>query len=474
MSGGRGAVAAGTTGGTTPLFEHDLDLCMRCSACAATCPTYGVLGHEGFSPRGRVQVAGALLEGRLEPNPRSLEFLDTCLHCEACRTACPNDVPVTRLVDLALDLPDFKPLGPAPNRAVRLMLWAVAHPWTLALLRPGLWLWQRLRLGRLAKSAGHRVPWLASLAEVAAGLPPMPSPFRPALPARHAPALPAPLAPARRLQAGSGRVAFFLGCVQEAVFAETNRASISLLQAAGLEVASAPGQGCCGALHLHQGRVNDARSMARRNIAAFEAAGPEWVVNSAGGCGATLREYGSLLAGDPEWASRAAAFSSRVRDISDFLAGLPLSGGEGGTGRDGPEPHRPRSTPLPLRVTIQDSCHLVHVQGVRSPLRTLLTPVAGRGLVELPRPDQCCGSAGVYNLERTELALAILDRKMEDVKSTGADVVVTANPGCTLQLRLGVARAGLTGQVRVLHVADLLWESVRPTESERKGGGSRG
>ena len=422
--------------------QHDLDLCMRCSACSATCPTYGVLGHEGFSPRGRVQVAAALLEERLEPGSRALEFLDSCLHCEACRTACPNGVPVTQLVDLALDLPGLSSLSEPAPMSVRLLLWAVTRPWAMAGLRFGLWLWQRSGLGG---SDGLAAKWpslrrlLGPLAELDAGLPEIPSPLLPPLPA--AAALPASAPPAHAPVVG-----FFLGCVQEAVFAETNRASLALLQRAGASPVDAPGQTCCGALHLHQGRLSAARDLARRNIAAFEASGAEFVINSAGGCGASLKQYGDLLKDDPAWAERAARFAARVRDISEFLVEHPLPG---------------PVAPLPERVTIQDSCHLAHLQGVKSPLRQLLQPVAGGGLVELPRPDQCCGSAGVYNLEHTDLSLAILDRKMEDVAVTGADVVVTANPGCTLQMRVGVARAGRQGRVRVAHVADLLWESVR-------------
>lgn len=456
----------------TDKVQHDLDLCMRCSACSATCPTYGVLGHEGFSPRGRVQLAAALLEGRLEPGSRALEFLDTCLHCEACRTACPNGVPVTGLVDLALDLPELKALAEPAPAAVGLLLWAVPRRWTMALLRAGIWFWQWSGLSDLARRHPAWLRLLGNLAQLEPALPQVPGPL---LPPRRPPAL-RPAAAARpsdapRVGADGGqgpRVAFFFGCIQEAVFAETNRASLGLLESAGAQLLEAPGQTCCGAMHLHQGKEAAARRLGRRNIEAFERSGADFVVNSAGGCGAMLRQYADLFADDSAWAERARVFSAGVRDISEFLV-------ETGGPAAAPAPVQalPVAT-LPERIAVQDSCHLSHVQGVKSPLRRLLGPIAGGGLVELRRPDQCCGSAGVYNIEQPLLSMSILDKKMEDVAETGATVVATANPGCTLQMRLGVVRAGLQGRVRVEHVADLAWAALQQGESPGVGGASGG
>jgi glycolate oxidase iron-sulfur subunit len=235
------------------------------------------------------------------------------------------------------------------------------------------------------------------------------------------------------------RVAFFAGCVMRIAFAETNRATVRVLARAGCEVAMPEDQVCCGALNIHAGDREYAKALARRNIEAFEGGGAEWVVVNAAGCGAVLKEYGDLLSHDPAWAERAAAFSAKVRDFSEALAEV------------GPAPPM-RS--LPSRVVYQDACHLLHAQRIRQQPRDLIGAIPGVTLVEMRDGDRCCGSAGIYNLTEPEMAERLGEQKAANVVDTGADVVVSANPGCLIQLRALLARRGV--RTRAVHLADLL------------------
>jgi glycolate oxidase iron-sulfur subunit len=287
------------------------------------------------------------------------------------------------------------------------------------------------RLGVVAWAARH--PWLRrlapSLAQMAELLPPVPHPSTWTPP----PARSAGLTWAR------GRAGLMLGCAQRFLLPELNRASARVLVRAGYEVLTPPDQGCCGALHQHLGDLEEARRLARRMIATFEAAGADVVVANAAGCGAAMKEYGHLLDGDPEWRERAAAFSGRVKDISEVLAPVSWNGdlrSVSGT------------------VTYHDACHLAHAQGVRAAPRTLLAQVPGIRLVELPESDVCCGSAGVYNLLQPVVAERILERKIERIKGTGAAYVAAGNIGCLLQLQLGLRRAGLATQA--VHPVEIL------------------
>jgi glycolate oxidase iron-sulfur subunit len=216
------------------------------------------------------------------------------------------------------------------------------------------------------------------------------------------------------------------------------------LQKNGCEVSVPAGQTCCGALHVHSGLRDDARVLARKNIDALEAGNYDAIITNAAGCGSTLKEYGELLEHDPAYAKKAQAFASRVRDINEFLAAIAWNTDFG---------------PLPITVTYQDSCHLAHGQKVRIPPRKLLRSIPRLQFREMPLSDQCCGSAGIYNLLQPDMASALLDKKMSSIETTRADVIVTANPGCMLQLRAGVAQRG-TGQ-RVAHVVEILDEAYR-------------
>ncbi len=234
------------------------------------------------------------------------------------------------------------------------------------------------------------------------------------------------------------------GCIANVCFARLNEATVRVLQKNGCEVVVPDGQVCCGSLHVHAGLRDEARGLARRNIDALIDSNCDAILTNAAGCGTTLKEYGDLLVGDPEYATRAHAFSRRMRDVTEFLASIELN---------------PAMKPLPLTVTYQDSCHLAHGQGVRSAPRKLLESIPGLTFREMPLSDLCCGSAGIYNVVQNEMSMQVLERKMECVNRTGADVIATCNPGCMLQLRAGASMHG-KGQ-RVVHVVELLDEAYR-------------
>ena len=233
------------------------------------------------------------------------------------------------------------------------------------------------------------------------------------------------------------------------LYPRAHEATVRVLARHGFSVVVPPDQRCCGALNLHAGDRRTARELARRNIDAFLAAGVEAVIVNSAGCGSTLKEYGELLEPDPAYAEKARRFSAMVQDVTEFLAALPL---------------QPPRSAVPQQVTYQDSCHLVHAQGVSSPPRELLRAIPGLELVEMEAPDRCCGSAGVYSFAQREMSLRLLDDKMRDVAATDASVIATANPGCIMQLEAGLRRHGLSG--RVVHVIELLDEAYRAEEEE--------
>jgi glycolate oxidase iron-sulfur subunit len=295
-----------------------------------------------------------------------------------------------------------------------------------------------LALGRLYERSG--------LQRLARG------PLARALPARlrrleaAAPAIPARPFRARGVLAappGAGtRVAMLTGCVAGELTPRMHEATVRVLARLGCEVVAPPDQACCGALHIHGGDADAARALARRNIAAFEAAGAEAVIVNAAGCGAAMKEYGRLLRHDARWAGRAERFAASVRDVLEFVATRDFAPGLG---------------PVDADVTLQDACHLAHAQGIREAPRRLLRAIPGLRFHEMATPDRCCGSAGLYSAVQPAMSSAVLDAKLRDVAATGAGVVCTENPGCTLQLQTGVRRAGLRAEVR--HVIELLDES---------------
>jgi glycolate oxidase iron-sulfur subunit len=415
--------------------QSDLDRCVHCGLCLNACPTYRELHVEMDSPRGRiyqmVQVAGGA-----EISPSYIEHIDLCLACRGCETACPSGVEYGRLVEAARAEIESKIQRPWRERLIRWLVFRKLLPNRLSLEIAGalLYLYQASGLKRLVGMPGF-LP--ARLREVEALAPDIETPF---FFAYYGKTLPAE--GERR-----HRVAFLGGCIANISFARLNEATVRVLQKNGCEVTIPAGQGCCGALHVHAGIRDQARQLARRNIDALLEGGFDAIITNAGGCGSTLKEYGELLEHDVEYAEKASRFSGLVKDVNEFLASIQLN---------------PPMHVLPLTVTYQDSCHLAHGQKIRSAPRKLLAAIPGLEVREMQLPDLCCGSAGIYNVLHTGMAMSLLKKKMDSVNATGAPVIAASNPGCILQLRAGVKKFG-RGQ-RVAHVVEILDEAYRLEE----------
>jgi glycolate oxidase iron-sulfur subunit len=446
----------------------DYSRCIHCGLCLNQCPTFRLLGEEMDSPRGRIYQVAQVDAGRL-PLAAARLHLDRCLDCRACETACPSGVEYGRIIERArAELHAQSPPGGLRGALLRFFLQRVLPDRSAvnefaALLR----LYRASGLQRLLRAGGFLR--LAGMAEREA-LAPVPhgAPMRNELGATF---------PARGPR--RARVAFLAGCMQPALMGDVNRATIAVLTAFGCEVVVPRGQTCCGALQLHAGMRDFAGSLARRNITAFlpRMAAPipnadsmrggapadaafDAIVTNTAGCGSAMKEYGDLLAGDPEWHDGGAAFAARTRDISEFLAEL------------GPPPGL-SFRPVPWHIaTYQDACHLAHGQRIRSAPRRLLDLVPALELREMQRADQCCGSAGIYNLLEPEIAGRLLADKLDCIRATGAEVVVSANPGCMLQIESGLRRAATAAArpgaaLPVLHVAELLARSLGEESAER-------
>ncbi len=420
----------------SPLTLHGLSVegvnqCVHCGLCLAYCPTFSVLGTEMDSPRGRIFLVKSLAEGRMSLSDSTVRHLSLCLDCRACETVCPAGVPYGQLIEAAkAEIERQRPGGPV-RRIFRWLNFGLllGHPRLLALAASGARLYQASGLQRLARRSGliRRLP--GTLPAWDALLPTVPSKAERAAPPRLTPAE----GPRR------ARVALLTGCVQSVVFGAHNRATARVLAKNGCDVVVPDGQGCCGALNAHGGDHARALAMARSTIDTFEAAGVESVIVNTSGCGAHMKAYGHLLADDPAYAARAKRFVASVQDLAEFLAREPLRG--------------PLS-PVPLTCTYHDPCHVVHGQKIKSEPRQLLAQIPGLRLVELAESDWCCGSAGIYNLTQPEMATRLLHRKVGHVLATQAEALVTANPGCILQIQAGLSAHD--AKVNVLHLVEIL------------------
>jgi glycolate oxidase iron-sulfur subunit len=408
--------------------------CVHCGFCLPTCPTYVLWGEEADSPRGRIYLMETGLAG--EPMTDSMvQHFDRCLGCMACVTACPSGVRYDRLIeDTRAQVERRHPR----TRAERLLRGAIfrlfPYPRRLGLLRGPLRAYQASGVRRLLGPLLARTPTLATLESLA---PRLRRPER--LPER------VPAVGPRRAVVG-----MLTGCVQRAFFPDVNAATARVLAAEGCDVVLPRAQGCCGALSVHTGREAEAQRFARSLIDAFEDAGVDYLVVNAAGCGSSLKEYGDLLRDDPSYAERAAALAAKVRDVSEVLVELG--------------PVAPRH-PLPLSVAYHDACHLAHAQGVRAQPRRLLADIPGLSLREIASAEICCGSAGVWNVLNPEPARELGDRKARDVLATGADLLVTANPGCLMQVAAAVHRAG--GVIGLAHTVQVLDASIRGLPAHR-------
>lgn len=420
--------------------------CIRCGLCLTSCPTYVETRRETSSPRGRIHLIEAVAEGHLDvADPTFVDQMYECLDCRACEDVCPSGVAYGQLVETARAQIERARPRPLWQRAARFAAFGglFADMRSMRLASAALRLYQRSGLRRVARGSGALR--LLGLASTEAMLPEMPAAF-----VRSTGQVYPPLSAPRR-----GRVALFAGCVMSTAFAQTDRATVRVLTANGYEVVMPEGQGCCGALTVHGGALERARALARRNIAAFETAGADFVVVNAAGCGSALKEYDRLLESDDAWARRAAAFVARVRDVTELLGALEAEGSL-----------NVAFASLPLRVTYQEPCHLAHAQRITQQPRRLLGAIPGLQLIEMDEPKLCCGSAGIYNLTRPVMAGQLGQRKAGHVTATSAQAVVTANPGCHMQLRATLAAAG--SPVPVLHIVDVLdaaYRGVNPLES---------
>jgi glycolate oxidase iron-sulfur subunit len=462
--------------------------CVHCGFCLPACPTYSLWGEEMDSPRGRIHLVTQVLDGA-ELSPAAVGHFDRCLGCMACMTACPSGVQYDRLIEAARSWtddpahapavaprgamaeggpgvqevagadgpeagagiqgnairPGVVPVGggrhrPLRDRAARSAIFAVfPYPRRLRALAGPLRLLQRTGLDRLVARSGlpgRLSPVLGAAMDLA------PQPGTP---------VPSGRLPERVAARGTRRavVGMLTGCVQSVFFPQVNIATARVLAAEGCDVVIPRGQGCCGALSLHSGRAGEAANFARHAIETFEQAEVEAIVVNSAGCGSAMKEYAALLADDPEWAPRAAALSAKVRDFAEFLAGLFETAG-------GPAAAR---HPLPVRAAYHDACHLAHSQRVTTAPRALLNGIPDLELAEIPEAGMCCGSAGVYNLLQPEAARELGQRKAASVYSTGARLLISANPGCSLQIASALGAQGES--IAVAHTAEILDASIR-------------
>jgi glycolate oxidase iron-sulfur subunit len=405
-----------------------INACVHCGFCLQACPTYLALEDENDSPRGRIFLMRSLLEGTLSPDNDSVQtHISRCLGCRACETACPSGVPYGHLLEATrATLAESRRI---PFLA-RLILAVFKNRWLLSIVMFG---------SRLL--AATPLPTLLSRLNGRTG-------FSMAMLASSGSALERDV---YRTPAGGerGTAAVLDGCVMDGLFTETNRATERVLKVNGYAITTAKGQRCCGALHAHAGDLENARDLARRNIEAFESSGADVIAVNAAGCGAMMKDYGHLLKDDPAWSARAAALSAKVRDVTELLADA------------GPRP----GAPLPLRVSYDAPCHLLHAQRISLAPLAVLAAIPQLDLVPLRDSDQCCGAAGIFNLIEPETSDAVLATKLANIAESGSQFIATGNPGCLMQIGAGLLRSG--SRARAIHPVDLLDASYAMVQGGR-------
>ncbi len=411
-----------------------LSACVKCGFCLPTCPTYLLWGNEMDSPRGRIQLMRAVEEGRAPIGDTVIRHLDRCVGCMACVTACPSGVDYTQLLESFREQIAQSPERSVADRLWRRLLFAVLpYPRRLRLMKVplasyrGIWsLLERL-------SVLQRFPrWSTALADLGCSI--SLDGFTGSWPKR----IPA-------VGVSRAKTGLLTGCVQRVFFDPVNRATVRTLTAEGCEVVIPSQQGCCGALSWHAGLSDQARRLAKSVIESFERSNVDHVVTNVAGCGSVMKTYGQLFEGDGKWATRAQAFSRKVKDISEVMSDLT--------------PTRARRHPLDLRVAYHDPCHLLHGQTLRDQPRLLLASIPNLNILPIPEGSVCCGSGGAYNLLQPVAAAALGDRKIEQLRTVNADIVATSNAGCLLQIQAAGRRA--THDLPVLHPIQLLDAAIR-------------
>ena len=409
--------------------------CVHCGFCLPACPTYVLWGEEMDSPRGRIYMMKKSAQGEAPLDQRFGLHMDNCLGCMACMTACPSGVQYNKLIeDTRAQVERNVPRSTTDSLFRKILFATFPYVRRLRLLALPMLLYQRSGLQKLLRASGLLRLLPKRLLQMESLLPRVPVGFMQSLPAKVSPAS----APRRR-------AGMLSGCVQQVFFQHVNQATARVLAAEGCEVVIPKAQECCGALMLHSGLDEQAAALARRMIAIFEKAKVDTIVINAAGCGSTMKEYGHLLRDDPAWAARASEFSAKCKDISEILCELPA--------------RSPRHA-LPMRVAYHDACHLRHAQAIHAEPRRLLATIPGLEVAEIEESSLCCGSAGVYNLLHPEPANQLGDRKVENLLATKAEAVISANPGCLLQLMSGLRRRGLNA-MPTYHMVELLDASIR-------------
>jgi glycolate oxidase iron-sulfur subunit len=416
-----------------PSYESILQ-CMRCGFCLAVCPTYALTNRERSSPRGRAALARAVAEGRLEFTRAVGEEAFFCLDCKACSTACPSGVRVGTIMEFCRSQeqvfhPPSLPAGMLREFILQRMLPSPALMETSLL---PLRLYQRLGLQWAVRNLGIHKLLPSVLAKMEGILPPLSRPLRQTIP---------PLIPA--LGKKRGRVAFFLGCAMSLVFPDVSRQTARILSQQGFDVLTPDEVKCCGAPHLAEGDRDTARRLALINLDLFLGLNADFIVTDCAGCGCALKEYEEILEGLADH-GRLTAFRAKIRDISELLAEVDIRTEE--------------LMPVPLTVTYHEPCHLVHGQGLAGPPRQVIRKIPGVELREMKESSWCCGMAGSFALKEIETSRRLLERKLANVEATGAEVLVTANPGCHLQLASGLRELGM--KQPVLHIVELFGRSL--------------
>ncbi|WP_426445310.1 (Fe-S)-binding protein [Paenibacillus sp. S-38] len=425
-------------------LDYDqLTNCMRCGFCLPACPTFKETGVEPESPRGRIALMKAVADGIMDPDQAFQDQMNHCLGCRACEPVCPADVKYGQLMEQARDAIEDHTRHSIPVTGLRRLFFKgiFPHRRRLKWLGRSLSFYQRSGLRTVARRSGMLRLFPQPMREMEQILPEASAQGVVERLGTLYPAKGEPIA----------RVALFRGCIMDVLFSQTNVNTVKLLSEAGFEVYIPKEQVCCGALHAHSGEMEQARVLARRNLDAFNEAGIEHIVSNAGGCGALLVEYGHLLQEDPEYRGLAEWFASRVMDVSRLLLER---------GRIPAFVETCASPAEPLTITYQDSCHLRNVMKSPDAPRQLMRQVAHARFVEMKEADRCCGSAGIYNMTQPEMAGQLLEHKMEHAGQTGARYLLTSNPGCLLQMKLGVRKHGAGGHMEVQHVVDFLYERI--------------
>ena len=427
-----GGLPGGFTGPDAP-SEADLYRCVHCGLCLSSCPTYVETALEMESPRGRIALMKAVNEGRVEITPRIVSHWEACLQCRACQAVCPSGVPYGRIMERTRA--QVKNAGLQSKELKRFSKFflnsALPHPGKLRLGAHLIRIYQRLGLQKLLRQSHllHLVP--GGIAGLESQLPPLSKKF---------------FVPSNTVHKAQGEkkitVALLSGCVMPLMQGPTMEATVRVLTRNGCDVIVPQGQGCCGALNAHAGDIANSRAMARTNIDSLMAAGVERIITSSAGCGSSMKEYSDLLKDDTEYREKSARFSEMTSDVTEFLVSLPFQA--------------PTST-ITRKITYQDPCHLAHAQRITAAPRLILNSIPGLELIEMENSSLCCGGAGIYSSTQPALSKRLLSRKMDSIEETGVSEVITANPGCMLQVEQGFKAKGKSGKVR--HVVDILDEA---------------